>query len=198
MTQNLWNNVISVRFQLLDQTCETKPDDLILNLPFCTYLPLHTIEISQHFFTHEIESPLWFSCDQKLLDWNLPLGVLFDIFQCSRHQTSDSFSDPYSRPWTVEVNISAFPSRQLMHLFSFDAMASSFNQQIKEALQLTSHSAQIYQRASPTTKIELFTAVSTGIPAFDTTFISLLFFLQQCHQKHYSKLHSIYSSSVRC
>jgi autophagy-related protein 5 len=117
----IWSGVVPVLFKLEESEIRTDPPlPLYMMLPRMSYLPLCAQnEIYNHFFPasnaklrNDPDSQTWFSVKPSSLNaaaesiplkWNLPVGVLFDLF-----------ADKTKLPLEIVVHFDNYPSQRIL------------------------------------------------------------------------------------
>ena len=84
--KEIWDGKVPVSFNLASEEVFTieKPEPLYLLVPRQSYFPLVSDSVHRHFARHvdpEQEQELWLESEKgQALKWNLPIGVLFDLY----------------------------------------------------------------------------------------------------------------------
>eukprot|EP00455_Lapot_gusevi_P011781 TRINITY_DN1549_c0_g3_i1.p1 TRINITY_DN1549_c0_g3~~TRINITY_DN1549_c0_g3_i1.p1 ORF type:complete len:350 (+),score=69.97 TRINITY_DN1549_c0_g3_i1:106-1050(+) len=153
--QDMWQGSVPVVFQLSANEITTleAPPPLYMLLPRMSYLPLVSAAARSHFFSSAppVEDEMWFEYDGFPLKWNIPIGVLFDLFGGRRHM-----------PWPLTVHFQRFPEKKLLRCRNQDAVKFHFVNSFKEAMFLRYGSAKAVTNLSRAEQSQLWDSVGAN------------------------------------
>jgi autophagy-related protein 5 len=132
----LWEGQIPAAVTLCsdDVTALTTPDPIYVMIPRMGYLAnvVNTvIECFQDSVTqYGSQNNVWFACEGQPLNWQLPAGVLYDMF-CDSSAARDA-----NLPWKLTVHFQAFPSEVLVPCSGDKAFEQHYFHSLKQGLYL--------------------------------------------------------------
>jgi autophagy-related protein 5 len=126
----IWEGIVPCRVMLhaSDVTTLTEPRPYFISSPRIAYLGIIADELIDHF--KESAPPfkrneVWFDYDSKPLNWQLPVGVLYDLSVGSRARLL---------PWELTIHFTAFPKSRLVREEGESASKSNYFHSLKQGL----------------------------------------------------------------
>ncbi|OQR94624.1 hypothetical protein ACHHYP_01036 [Achlya hypogyna] len=128
--RKLWHGCIPVCFSIdaTEITTLQVPRPYYAMIPRVSSLLAATDNVIDHF--KDVAPPMfsthsvWFSYNDRPLKWQLPFGVLYDLYAESK------------LPWEITVHFQRYPTQQLLPCESLDAVEIHFMNSFKQALYL--------------------------------------------------------------
>lgn len=124
-SSKVWGGKIPVVFNLASRevTAMETPLPIYMLLPRMSYLPLVTKTVREHFAESApaMRGDAWFDHDRVPLRWNLPIGVLFDLFPGA------------SLPFQITIHFTGFPTASLLPCRTLNAVTDTYFHNLKEA-----------------------------------------------------------------
>eukprot|EP00050_Salpingoeca_kvevrii_P007008 m.293223 g.293223 ORF g.293223 m.293223 type:complete len:266 (-) comp12749_c0_seq1:181-978(-) len=132
VARSVWGGRIPLALSLAsaDQSLDQSTGTYYLLAPRGVYLSMCNAKISAHFGRPE-DAEVWYEVDGRPLKWNMPVGVLYDVFNTDG-----------TLPWAVTVHFQDYPST-LLPCPNLSATESFFLNAVKEAAFIKHGTSQI-------------------------------------------------------
>jgi len=134
----LWSGCVPICLTLSEcdrATTREVPPCFIL-CPRMAYLQLAAQEKVDYLRAHALalrdEDEVWYSCEGRPLRAHLPLGVLFDLYNETKTETTSPMQQQH--PWMITVHFQAFPHDKLIKIPNRQAVQRMYSHGLKQAL----------------------------------------------------------------
>lgn len=135
------NQINEIREQVFNNTVPLRVEIENQPVPFCFNAPrLLSLGVFIHlklksFFPQDHVKDMWFSYNNKLLKWTLPIGVIYDSIISNNESTFI--------PLSIKVNFEKFPSNICLRCESIERAQYYFCHLFKESLFLTDKNQEL-------------------------------------------------------
>lgn len=142
LLRDLWTSQLPIKFELAreDVASLEQPQPVFLLVPRISYFPLCWDKVKTYFkqfISDDVKlEHMWLEFNGQTLRWNIPIGVLYDLF-AAPDQNNDMQSSMImlnsALPWAIRVHFKNFPQDELLKCDSLDVVEAHLIMQIKEA-----------------------------------------------------------------
>ena len=130
LKQQICNGYVPVLFSMSNNEIVSKkePQSIFLLLPRMSYLLLVTNKIRKYFtpYAAALSDGIWFKYNDYPLKWNMPIGILFDLFNAE-----NECSGPV---WKVTVHFQSYPEEEIMRCDHIDTVKSMYFNALKQSI----------------------------------------------------------------
>ena len=129
--KQIWNGYVPVLFSMSKNEIVSKkePGSVFLLLPRISYLPLVTNKLRTYFIPYAatLSDGMWFKFNDYVLKWNIPIGVLYDLFT-----TNSNEKNPV---WKLTVHFQSYPADDIiMRCDNINTVQSLYFNVLKQAV----------------------------------------------------------------
>eukprot|EP00826_Nyctotherus_ovalis_P039828 TRINITY_DN3859_c0_g1_i1.p1 TRINITY_DN3859_c0_g1~~TRINITY_DN3859_c0_g1_i1.p1 ORF type:complete len:177 (-),score=48.34 TRINITY_DN3859_c0_g1_i1:515-1045(-) len=138
LREKLWAGSIPIKIDLAlnDLSAFERPSPMYILANRMAYLAIFLKDIRRHFDSFAPspcdQSEVWLDFDKTPLNWNLPVGVLFDVLEGVEQAV----------PWTLTLHYRGIPADKIVRCSGVESIRFFYINALKEAMYIRTNSSK--------------------------------------------------------